>query len=41
MPNWQRRILPGMIEARSVNVKNTHNTQSLNPHDMFDLEEEV
>ena len=24
VPDWQPRILLGMVEARSVNVKNTH-----------------
>ena len=25
VPDWQPRILLGMVEARSVNAKNTHN----------------
>ena len=38
VPNWQPRILLGMVEARSVNVKNTTTTYILGCSDGMERE---
>ena len=37
VPDWQPRVLLGMVEARSVNVKKTTTTTSMSNHASSDL----